>query len=318
MTRSTPRPAAAEQVALSAAFSRAVDLSTLKRPAEPARSAPTAAPDGAATAPANPYVIDVSEATFGPDVVEKSMQVLVVVDLWAEWCQPCKQLSPLLERVVAEYGGAVILAKVDVDANPRISQAFGVQSIPTVVAIAGGQPIDAFSGALPEPQVRAWIQRLVDALKTQLPGMSAVEVDVPPAVVDPLIEQAEQAMEEGDLDAAIAAYERYSANNPADADAVLAIAQLRFQQRALDLPADAVQRAASEPGNVQAQLDAAALLFASGRPEEAYEKLIADFAALADDDRGRVHKQLLELFELQGQSDPIVIKYRRRLAAAMY
>ena len=318
MTRSTPRPAAAEQVALSAAFSRAVDLSALKRPAESPRSAPAAAPDGAAAPPANPYVIDVSEATFGPDVVEKSMQVLVVVDLWAEWCQPCKQLSPLLERVVGEYGGAVILAKVDVDANPRISQAFGVQSIPTVVAIAGGQPIDAFSGALPEPQVRAWIQRLVDALKTQLPGMSEVEAEVPPAVVDPLIEQAEQAMEEGDFDGAIAAYERYSANNPADTDAILAIAQLRFQQRVLDLPADAVQRAEAEPGNVQAQLDAAALLFASGRPEEAYEKLIADFAALADDDRGRVHKQLLELFELQGQSDPVVIKYRRRLAAAMY
>ena len=160
-------------------------------------------------------MIDVTEATFGPDVVEKSMQVLVVVDLWAEWCEPCKQLSPVLERVVAGFDGTVVLAKVDVDANPRISQAFGVQSIPTVVAIAGGQPVDAFSGALPEPEVRAWIQRLVDALKSQLPGMSAAPAgEAPP--VDPRIEQAEQAMEEGDFDAAIAAYERYSADHPGD------------------------------------------------------------------------------------------------------
>jgi putative thioredoxin len=222
-----------------------------------------------------------------------------------------------LERVVAEFNGTVVLAKVDVDANPRISQAFGVQSIPTVVAIAGGQPVDAFSGALPEPQVRAWIQRLVDALKSQLPGMSAAPAgEAPP--VDPRIVQAEQAMEEGDFDAAIAAYERYSADHPGDTEAKLAIAQLRFQQRAIELPEDAVERAAADPGNLPAQLDAAALLFAGGRPDAAYEALIAEFSRRADDEREQVQKQLLELFELQGQSDPLVIRYRRRLAAAMY
>ena len=115
-------------------------------------------------------MIDVTEATFQAEVVERSLRQLVVVDLWAEWCGPCKQLSPVLERMAGESGGAWVVAKVDVDANPRIAQLFGAQSIPTIVAIAGGQPVDAFSGALPEPEIRKWINALLDALRDKLPG----------------------------------------------------------------------------------------------------------------------------------------------------
>ena len=99
----------------------------------------------------------------------------MIVDLWAEWCGPCKQLSPVLERLAQAANGAWILAKVDVDANPRIAQLFGVQSIPTVVAIAGGQPVEAFAGAQPEPQIKQWLAALLDALRDRLPGIRAAE-----------------------------------------------------------------------------------------------------------------------------------------------
>src|SRR6201985_599046 len=149
----------------------AVDLgarqAAAQRRQQAARAAEAAdAGDGApAGGPASPFVIDVTEETFNNDVALRSRTTPVIVDLWADWCGPCKQLSPVLERLANAAGGAWILAKVDVDGNPRISQLFGVQSIPTVVAIAGGQPIDAFAGALPEPEVRQWLKSLLDALR---------------------------------------------------------------------------------------------------------------------------------------------------------
>ena len=169
-----PRGSAAKSAALSAALSGAVDLSALKARAEAARKQPAQQPAGPGDAPppasSSDAVIDVTEATFQAEVVERSLQQLVIVDLWADWCGPCKQLSPVLERLAAESGGAWVLAKVDVDANPRIAQLFGAQSIPTVVAIGAGQPVDAFSGALPEPEIRKWLNALLDALRDKLPG----------------------------------------------------------------------------------------------------------------------------------------------------
>ena len=205
---------------MSAAFAGAVDLSGLKnRPPAPGpgtAESPGTAPGAPATAPGaggrSPFVVDVDESTFG-EIVQASAQVLVVIDLWATWCEPCKQLSPILERLATQAGGSWVLAKVDVDANPRIAQAFGVQSIPTVVAVAGGQPVDAFSGALPEPQVREWITSLLDALRDQLPGIKAAEAraaaevgDGPsepePEPEDPRFVAAEEALAAGDYAAA--------------------------------------------------------------------------------------------------------------------
>ena len=137
----------------------AVDLGARQAAAQRKQQAAEAGtPGGTPTA-----VIDVTEETFNNLVVEQSRTAPVIIDLWADWCEPCKQLSPVLEKLAGESGGQSILAKVDVDANPRLSQALQVQSIPMVVAVIGGQLVDGFLGALPEAQVRQWISQVLDA-----------------------------------------------------------------------------------------------------------------------------------------------------------
>src|SRR3954451_16644884 len=156
--RGRARAAAPPSTGLSIAG--AVDLAAVKARTE-AQARAKAAPAGDAPAAGGGFALDVTEQTFQADVIDRSMQVPVVVDLWATWCEPCKQLSPVLERLPPPGNGGWGLAKVDIDANPRIAQAFGVQSIPMVVAVVGGQPVDAFNGAQPEPQVRQWITALL-------------------------------------------------------------------------------------------------------------------------------------------------------------
>src|SRR5262244_925536 len=159
----------------------AVDLGARKAAAQRAQQAPRAGgPDG--TGAANGHVFDVTEATFEADVLERSRTVPVIMDLWAEWCGPCKQLSPVLEKLAAEADGQWILAKVDVDANPQLSAALQVQSIPMVVAVIGGQLVDGFLGAMPEGQVRQWIGQVLAAaekLGLQLSSPAGAAEDMP-------------------------------------------------------------------------------------------------------------------------------------------
>ena len=304
---------------MSAAFSRAVDLSPLKNrpPADGAAAASNGAAQGGST---SPYVVDVTEATFN-EVLQASTQVLIVVDLWATWCEPCKQLSPILEKLAAAGNGTWILAKVDVDANPRISQAFGVQSIPTVVAIAGGQPVDAFSGALPEPQVRQWITSLIDALRDKLPGIKAAEEAAGPAEPepeDPRLVAAQEATERGDHDAAASAYRDILAAEPGNAEAQSGLAWAEFFTRADAVPADAVERSDADPSDVDGACAAADAEVAAGNAAAGFARLIATVRATADDDRVRAREHLLGLFALFAPDDPDVVSARRKLAAALY
>ncbi|HEY3748754.1 MAG TPA: tetratricopeptide repeat protein [Pseudonocardiaceae bacterium] len=326
MTRSNPR----QNPALSAALSGAVDLSAVKARAEAAnRPAPAVPADSGASGDgsASPFVIEVTEATFQTDVVERSMMVPVIVDLWATWCGPCKQLSPVLERLAQAGHGAWVLATVDVDANPRIAQLFGVQSIPTIVAVAGGQPVDAFSGALPEPQVRDWINGLLDALREQMPAIAAAEQGSPAGEVveepveepdDPRFTAAEDALEEGDFTAAEAAYQHILDTEPTNEQARTAIAQVRFLARTADASPEAVARADAAPDNVAAQLAAADVELAEQLVEEAFRRLINTVRNTAAEERDEVRKHLVELFELFDQDDPRVLKARRDLANALF
>jgi putative thioredoxin len=318
VTRSDPR----QNARLSAALSGAVDLSAVKARAE-AANRPADAPDGGS---ASQWVLDVTEATFQAEVVERSLQVPVIVDLWATWCGPCKQLSPVLERLAEAANGTWILAKVDVDANPRIAQLFGVQSIPTVVAVAGGQPVDAFAGAQPEPQVRQWIDSLLEALREQMPGIGAVQngaepdeqAEEPAEPEDPRFTAAEDALERGDFEEAAAAYQRILDEEPANEQAKTALAQVRFLDRATNVAPGAVAAADANPDDVDAQLAAADAELADQQVDEAFARLIRTVRSSAGDDRDRVRKQLVDLFDLFPADDPRVVKARRNLASALF
>lgn len=330
MTRPDPRQAA-QTAALSRAMAGAVDLSALKARAEaagrpgPGGGAPGPGPAAGSASPADGrFVVDVTEQTFQAEVLERSLQVPVVVDLWATWCGPCKQLSPVLERLAAASNGAWILAKIDVDANPRISQAFGVQSIPMVVAVVGGQPVDAFNGAMPEAQVREWISRLLDALRDRMPGIREAEAgagaaaEVEEELDDPRFSAAEEALEKGDYVGAEAFYQAILAEEPGNEQAHAAIAQVRFLARAESADLEAPARADANPDDVDAQLAAADAELALDRVDAAFARLVSTVGRTAGPDRDRAREHLVSLFELFPPDDQRVTAARRALARALF
>lgn len=305
-----------------AALRGAVDLSSLRnRPSAPAAGAPSSAPAVA------DVVVDATDETFG-QILELSRTVPVVVDLWAEWCGPCKQLSPIIEKVTRELGGRVLLAKVDVDANPQLAQGFRAQSIPMVVALLAGQPVPMFTGAVPEQQVREVFGQLLQlAAQHGVTGSLAVEgadaTEAPHAPEEPplppLHAEAFAAIEVGDYSAAITAYEKALAENPRDEDAIAGLGQVRLLDRVqkLDLQ-DARAAAAAAPLDVQAQFDVADLDLAGGHVDDAFGRLLDLFAQLPGDQRGPVRERLVELFGLIGASDPRVIAARNRLSSLLF
>lgn len=318
MSRPDPRQAA-QTAAMSRALAGAVDLSPLKARAE----APSRARRADAGAGGR-FVVDVNEQTFPAEVLERSLQVPVVVDLWAEWCGPCKQLSPVLERLADEGNGAWILAKINVDTSPRISQAFGVQSIPMVVAVVGGQPVDAFNGALPEAQVREWINRLLDALRDRMPGIREAEggaggADVPvEEPEDPRFVAAEDALEQGDLVGAEGIYEAILALEPGNEQAATALAQVRLLARAEAADPQAPARADANPDDVDAQLAAAETELAQGKVAAAFARLVSTAGRTSGADRDRVREHLVGLFDLFPPDDQRVTAARRALARVLF
>jgi len=270
-------------------------------------------------------VLDVTDATF-PQVLELSRTVPIVVDLWAEWCGPCKQLSPILEKVVLELGGRLVLAKVDVDANPQLSQAFRAQSIPLVVALVAGQPVPMFTGAVPEQQVREVFAQLLQLAAQQgVTGTATVTGDADPGdepvepPLPPLHAEAFDAIEAGDYARAVTAYEQALVENPRDADARAGLGQVRLLARVQDADPQAVRdAAAAAPLSIAAQFAASALDMAGGHVEDAFGRLLELFSVLPDADRAPVRERLLELFALVGDADPRVIRARGRLASLLF
>ena len=304
-----------------AALRGAVDLSALRNRPAPAPAGGTVPVSGQS------LVMDVTDETF-PQVLELSRTVPVVIDLWAEWCGPCKQLSPILERVVIELGGRLVLAKVDVDANPQLSQAFRAQSIPMVVALVAGQPVPLFTGAVPEQQVREVFAQLLQ-LAAQNGVTGSIDIsdeDAAPADAEPtepelppLHAEAFDAIEAGDYSRAIAAYEKALAENPRDDEARAGLGQVRLLDRVqgLDLQ-EARAAAAAAPEDVDAQFAVADLDLAGGHVDDAFARLLDLFAALPSDDRGVVRERLRERFALLGDADPRVLRARGRLASLLF
>jgi putative thioredoxin len=310
-----------------AAFAGAVDLSALKaRPtAPPAGSSAPGGPAAAAAAPPSPFVVDVDETSFG-GLLQASSQVLVVVDLWASWSTTGQAMSAALVKLASAAGGSWILARVDVDANPRIAQAFAVQSLPMVIALAQGQPItDPITAPLSEAQVKQWISSLLDALREHLPGIKEAEAlagTSPEAeeaeTEDPRFTAAEDALAAGDYAAAELAYQKILAAEPANLEAKAALAQVGLLARVEDLPADTLAIADAAPDDVAAQRAAADLQLANGDVAGAFARLVDTVRRTAGDDRAAAREHLVELFSLFPPDDEQVIKARRALAAALY
>jgi putative thioredoxin len=328
----------------------AVDLGARQAAAQ--RSQQAAARASGQGSPSGGNVIDVSEATFNTEVVERSRSTPVILDLWAEWCGPCKQLSPVLEKLADEADGAWVLAKVDIDANPQLRAALQVQSIPMVMAVAGGQVVDGFLGAMPEAQVRQWISQVMQ-VADQLGVSGAQQAGAQPAdgqaaeapggqpgdrrpggmpgpggpgpaggpggLLDPAFEEAQQAMERGDLDAAAAAFERVLEATPGHPVATLGLAQVDLIRRVSSYDENAARRAAAKnPSDVEAQSQVADIEVATGRPEEGFDRLLGTIRRTTGDDRDAARAHLVRLFEVFPPGDPQVAKARARLSSLLF
>jgi len=299
---------------------------------------------GRAAAPAEAAPIkDTTAASFNADVIEASKTAPVIVDLWAPWCGPCRQLGPMLEKVVREAKGKLRLVKVNIDENPQIAQQFRVQSIPAVFAVADGRVVDGFVGALPESQVRAFAKRLLED-----GGDDAA------AQITEALEHAKQLLEEGDVGTASALFGQILQHEPGLPAAVAGLArcyiragdlprakgmlagvaaekandaEIAAARTALELaeqakksgPLDELKaKVAGNPGDLPARFDLAGALYAAGQQEAAIEELIEIVRRDREWNEQAARKQLLKLFEALGPSHALSIAGRRRLSSLLF
>lgn len=290
-------------------------------------------------------ITDSTDAEFGKDVMEASQTTPVIVDFWAPWCGPCKQLGPMLEKAVKAANGAVRMVKINIDENPMIAQQLRVQSIPAVFGFAGGRPVDGFMGMVPESQIKSFVDKLI----------AAGGGEAGPDPIEQALEQARQAEEAGDAQTAASLYTQILNHDQTCVDAAAGLAQLYIEQgqpegatQLLDQLSEEVQKdpkivavranlelageaaeaqaklpslqAAIEanPDDFQARLDLAVALFAGNKAEEALDQLFYIIGKDREWNEDAARKQLLKFFEALGPTDPVTLKGRRRLSSILF
>jgi putative thioredoxin len=293
----------------------AVDLSGLKQRAQ---QPPPGAAGGGAPPPAEgvPGVTAITEANFENEVLLRSEEIPVVVALWSPRSEACVQLVDTLAGLAAEDNGQWSLATVNVDVAPRVAQIFGVDAVPTVVALAAGQPLSSFQGVQPPDQLRRWLDSLLQATAGKLRGAAGFEEGA--EEVDPTLAAARQQLEDGDFEAAKVSYQAILDADPGSTEAKGAIRQIEFLSRATTQRPDAVSVADAAPGDIEAAFAAADVQILNQDVGAAFERLIALVRSTSGDERTQVRTRLIELFELFDPADPEVVVGRRNLANALY
>lgn len=261
-------------------------------------------------------VVTVTEADFEAEVLQRSTQVPVVVSIGSAQYQQCAQLDAVLEKAANAAAGQWVLAKVDMRTAPRIAQAFGVQSVPTVIAVAGGRPVDAFAGMISEEEFGQWMTAVLRASEGQVSGAPAAEEQAPER--DPRLTAAEERVDAGDLQGGIEAYERILAEEPDHSEAASAVEQLRFLQRAQAVPEGTVAAADADPNDTALQLQAADAELLDQQADAAFDRLVAVVRSGSGEDKNLARGRLLELLGLFDPAEDHVIRARRKLANALH
>jgi putative thioredoxin len=299
---SRPRPP------IGPALAGAVDLSALKQN-------PPASGDTGGKGSAPPAGIEVTEANFEDEVLLRSNQVPVVVLLWSPRSDVCLQLADSLSGLAAADTGKWSLVSVNVDVAPGVAQIFGVEVVPTVVALAAGQPLSSFQGIQPPDQLRRWVDSLLSATAGKLGGATDSEE---PEEVDPALALARHQLEDGDFAAAADSYQAILDADPNNAEAKGAVRQIAFLMRATAHGPEAVAAADAAPDDIAAAFAAADVQLLSQDARGAFDRLVALVRRTSGDERTSVRTRLIELFELFDPADPDVIAGRRNLANALY